>query len=86
METNGSRLSARLHPGLFAALCVVAMGSAIAQEVQGQAASTGSPVPKNIAVSQAKLDGAGKDGANFLHSNMDYAQTRYYPASQINAK
>ncbi|MDH5539086.1 MAG: PQQ-binding-like beta-propeller repeat protein, partial [Rhizobacter sp.] len=55
-----------------------------AQEVTGQAAVSGSPVPKNISVSQAKLDAAGKDGANFLHSNMSYAQTRYYPAAQIN--
>jgi len=55
-----------------------------AQEVQGGAAATGSPVPKTISVAQAKLNAADKDSANFLHSNMSYAQTRYYPASQIN--
>ncbi len=58
--------------------------SAQAQEIQGGAAPTGTPVPKSISVSQARLDGADKDGANFLHSNMNYAQTRYYPAAQIN--
>ncbi len=41
-------------------------------------------VPKTIDVSQARLDAAGQDGTNFLHSNMSYAQTRYYPAKQIN--
>ena len=67
---------------------VLAMGGALvgaqAQEIQGAAAPSGSPVPKAISVSQAKLTAADKDGANFLHSNMNYAQTRYYPASQIN--
>ena len=68
---------------LAAAVALAAFG-ATAQEIQGGAAPTGSPVPKSISVSQAKLDAADKDGANFLHSNMNYAQTRYYPASQIN--
>jgi alcohol dehydrogenase (cytochrome c) len=71
------------HAVLAAAVALAAFG-ATAQEIQGGAAPTGSPVPKSIAVSQAMLDAADKDGANFLHSNMNYAQTRYYPASQIN--
>jgi PQQ-dependent dehydrogenase (methanol/ethanol family) len=54
-------------------------------EVTGQAAATGSPVPKTISVSQSQLDAADKEAANFLHSNMSYAQTRYYPAAQINS-
>jgi alcohol dehydrogenase (cytochrome c) len=69
-----------------AAACALVSVAAAAQEVQGAAAPTGAPVPKGISVSQAKLDAADKDGANFLHSNMNYAQTRYYPASQINAQ
>jgi alcohol dehydrogenase (cytochrome c) len=64
--------------GLFSA---AAFGQA---EVTGQAAATGSPVPKTISVSQAQLDAADKEASNFLHSNMSYAQTRYYPAAQIN--
>jgi PQQ-dependent dehydrogenase (methanol/ethanol family) len=55
-------------------------------EIQGVAAPTGAPVPKAISVSQTKLSGADADSANFLHSNMSYAQTRYYPASQINTQ
>jgi len=62
------------------------MGSAgaLAQEVQGAGTATGSPVPKGISVSQSHLDAAAGDGNNFLHSNGSYAQTRYYPANQIN--
>ena len=75
---------ARAASFLVAALC--AASSAIAQpEISGGAnAATGGPVPKSISVPQARLDGADKDSANFLHSNMSYAQTRYYPAAQIN--
>ena len=69
------------------ALClgVFAFAAQAQTEVAGQGAmATGSPVPKSVSVSQARLDAAGKDGANFLHSNGNYAQTRYYPAAQIN--
>jgi alcohol dehydrogenase (cytochrome c) len=77
----------RAFPALSALACTLMFtgATALAQEVTGQTAAAGSPVPKNISVSQAKLDAAAKDGANFLHSNGSYEQTRYYPASQINA-
>jgi PQQ-dependent dehydrogenase (methanol/ethanol family) len=68
---------------LAATLCATAAQS---QEIQGGAAPTGNPVPKSVSVSQGQLDAASGDGKNFLHSNMNYAQTRYYPASQINSK
>jgi PQQ-dependent dehydrogenase (methanol/ethanol family) len=88
------RLKASLpHPlrQYIAAACISSLalvsGSALAQaEISGQTAVKGSAVPKSIAVPQSMLDAADKDGANFLHSNMNYAQTRYYPASQINTK
>ena len=54
-------------------------------EISGQAMATGMAVPKAVTVSQRQLDAADGDGANFLHSNMNYAQTRYYPADQINS-
>jgi PQQ-dependent dehydrogenase (methanol/ethanol family) len=77
----------RRHP-TAALLCLALLAglgsSALAQEVQGGAALTGQPVPKDISVPQARLDAAGSDAVNFLHSNGSYAQTRYYPASQIN--
>ena len=62
---------------LAAALCAL---TAQSQEIQGGAAPTGSPVPKTVSVSQGQLDAATGDSKNFLHSNMNYAQTRYYPA------
>ncbi len=77
----------RSIPLLSALACTAlfASSAAFAQEVTGQTAASGSPVPKNISVSQAKLSAAAKDGNNFLHSNGSYEQTRYYPAAQINA-
>jgi PQQ-dependent dehydrogenase (methanol/ethanol family) len=76
---------ARAATFVFAALCAATSASLAQPEVTGGAnAATGGPVPKSISVPQARLDGADKDGTNFLHSNMSYAQTRYYPAAQIN--
>jgi PQQ-dependent dehydrogenase (methanol/ethanol family) len=65
-------------------LTLAAQGALAQAEIQGGAAATGTPVPKAVSVSQSQLDGADKDSKNFLHSNMNYAQTRYYPAAQIN--
>ena len=71
---------------LLGAVLWAAPGAAQAQaEIQGAAAPSGNPVPRSVAVTQGQLDAADRDGANFLHSNMSYAQTRYYPAAQINA-
>ena len=82
-HTSKIRRSLPVRCALACAL-IFASSTALAQEVSGQTPATGSPVPKNISVSQAKLNGAAKDGANFLHSNGSYEQTRYYPAAQIN--
>jgi alcohol dehydrogenase (cytochrome c) len=35
-------------------------------------------------VTQQLLDNAAKDSNNFLHTNGNYAQTRFYPNKQIN--
>ena len=37
-----------------------------------------------LTVTQDMLDNAAGDGNNFLHTNANYDQTRYYPAAQIN--
>jgi alcohol dehydrogenase (cytochrome c) len=75
--------------GLFAAgiasIAFVAVGGVQAQEVSGQKGAAGAGVPKTINVSQAALNGAGAQGANWLHTNGNYEQTRYYPGAQINA-
>jgi PQQ-dependent dehydrogenase (methanol/ethanol family) len=76
----------RVRTPLIATALSLASLSVLAQaEIQGGAAATGSPVPKSVSVTQAKLDAADRDSNNFLHSNSNYAQTRYYPASQINS-
>jgi PQQ-dependent dehydrogenase (methanol/ethanol family) len=58
-----------------------------AQETQAGAGIKPRPMSGTLgSVSQQMLDGASKDSKNWLISNGDYAQTRYYPSSQINAK
>jgi PQQ-dependent dehydrogenase (methanol/ethanol family) len=84
MGINGSRHLARSWMFL-AAVSALGSAAALAQEVQGAGAVTGSAVTRNVSVSQARLDGAARDANNFLHSNGSYAQTRYHAASQINA-
>jgi PQQ-dependent dehydrogenase (methanol/ethanol family) len=65
-------------------LLVFAALEAPAQET-GKAATTGGAVPKQVNVSQEQLVKAGGDARNWLHTQGNYAQTRYYPGSQINA-
>jgi len=49
------------------------------------ATSAHAEVTKPISVDQAQLSAAATDSKNFLHSNGNYAQTRFYPAKQINS-
>jgi PQQ-dependent dehydrogenase (methanol/ethanol family) len=67
---------------VLALLSSAAFGQA---EVAGKDATTGTAVPKTISVSQQQLDTADKASSYFLLSYGIYAQTRFYPASQINA-
>jgi alcohol dehydrogenase (cytochrome c) len=60
-----------------------------AQEVNQEINNAPAPVTATISamdVSQGALNGAGKQGADWLHTNGNYEQTRYYPGSQINTK
>ncbi|RJG07224.1 PQQ-dependent dehydrogenase, methanol/ethanol family [Noviherbaspirillum cavernae] len=62
-------------------------GISLAQEIQGGAGIKPVPMPGKLgSVSQQMLDGANKDAKNWLHSNGDYSQTRFYPAKEINNK
>lgn len=68
----------------FAAAAAVAVtlnlsASSFAQEVE-----RGTLYGDMQTVTQDMLDRAAGDGNNFLHTNGNYAQTRYYPARQIN--
>ena len=80
----------KILPGLIKSALFVALGTttslALSQEVKGQAGATGAGVPKNVSVSQDMLNGAGKQEANWLHTNGNYDQTRFYPGSQISSK
>ena len=71
---------------LVAALCM-GVGAASAEEIQGQKGMSSGQVAlnKGINVTQAQLNNAGKQTADWLHTNGDYGQTRYYGGKQINA-
>ena len=69
--------------GSICAAALAAAGSAEAQEVKnasGSMAMSAAITP----VSQQQLSDAAKDGSNFLATNGNYEQTRFYPNDQIN--
>ena len=72
--------------GLVLALGALA-GGATAEEIQGQKGMSSGQVAlnKGINVTQAQLNNAGKQTTDWLHTNGDYAQTRFYGGKQINA-
>ncbi|SIT47295.1 Glucose dehydrogenase [Paraburkholderia piptadeniae] len=73
---------------VFVPLLVAALASPAshgADEVKNAATTTSAPVPSTFQpVSQAQLDGAASNSSDWLHSNGSYAQTRFYPGTQIN--
>src|SRR6478609_2236271 len=85
--TRRRRMSpVKLNPR-FAAVIVLYTFACLAgaQEVQGQKGKTGADISKTPSVTQAQLNGADKQSQNWLHTNGGYAQTQFYPGSQINA-
>jgi len=63
-------------------LCVAAS----AQETGTADTTVAKPMSSKLApVTQAMLDKAASDANSWIHSNGSYAQTRYYPGTQINA-
>ena len=71
---------------LLSSVCIgafVAGGIAQAQEVKNASAAMAATAAITP-VSQQQLSNAHKDGANFLHTNGNYEQTRFYPNAQIN--
>ena len=65
-----------------AAVCALAFG--FAATVQAQEIKSATKFGDMSAVSQDLLNRAAGDGSNFLHTNGDYGQQRYYPNKQIN--
>ena len=76
MTSNNLRT---LYMGAAGAALMATTTSATAQEVEG-----GTKFGDMTTVSQDLLNRAEGDGNNFLHTNGNYDQTRYYPNSQIN--
>ena len=66
--------------GVASAVFVSLTAAASAQEVK-----SATLYGDMLTVTQDMLDRAAGDGNNFLHTNGNYAQTRYYPSRQINA-
>ena len=52
--------------------------------MQSQEVGGGTLYGDMLTVTQDMLDRAASDSNNFLHTNGNYKQTRYYPARQIN--
>jgi PQQ-dependent dehydrogenase (methanol/ethanol family) len=83
MSKSRSRAALAARATLLGLAAIPALALAGA-EISGGGTKVSAPVPKKIAVTQAMLSAADKDSKNFLHSNMSYSQTRYYPSAQIN--
>ena len=68
----------------------IAAGGAVTSGTQAQEVSNkmpdGAAAMGKVDVSQAALNAAGGQGANWLHTNGNYEQTRYYPVALINTK
>ena len=67
---------------LVLGLAGIGLGWALAQEPETAVKATGRAAPTPT-VSQELLSGAAKDEKNFLHTNGNYDQTRYFPGKQI---
>ncbi len=71
-----------------AVLALFALTASVgAEEIQGQKGMGGGAVAmaKGINVTQTQLNNAGNQTNDWLHTNGDYAQTRFYQGTQINA-
>jgi len=65
-----------------AAMVCCAMSLASAQEIEQSTAKAATSAPAT-AVTQEQLSAAASDTNNFLHTNGNYDQTRYFPGKQI---
>jgi alcohol dehydrogenase (cytochrome c) len=81
-EASMAKVSANAL-ALVAAMSLATASLAVkaAEEVKGAA---GAKAPAVTNVTQDLLDRAASDGSNFLHTNGNYEQTRFYPNDQIN--
>jgi glucose dehydrogenase len=69
---------------LAAAVLAGSIGNAFAVEIEGGATTAGAPMSSSLVpITQAMLDASEGDKSHWLHSNMAYSNSRYYPADQI---
>ena len=66
------------------ALAFAAFGAQATEEIKGGGGATTAGMATPSDVSQEMLDGAAKDTKNFLHTNGNYGQTRFFPGARIN--
>ena len=69
--------------GSICAAAIAGVQTANAEEVKNASSSTAATAAISP-VSQQQLNNAHKDGTNFLQTNANYEQTRFYPNAQIN--
>ena len=67
-------------------LAAASFGAGATEEIKGGTMGKMAMAPTPPTVSQDQLNKAPFDGANFLQTNGNYAQTRFHPASQINTR
>src|SRR3954447_13119348 len=77
------RMASPIRPWL-AVTALLASASFAVPSIQAQEIKTASKWGDMNTVTQDLLNRAGGDGNNFLHTNGNYAQTRFYPNRQIN--
>ena len=78
------RIHLFLHRFAMAALGGAALLVGLSAGAQAQETDTGTLYGDMATVTQDMLDRAAGDGNNFLHTNGNYAQTRFHPSRQIN--
>src|SRR5689334_9825671 len=72
--------------GALACVFAILAGSTWAASAQGKKVEKVQTLYGNMnLVTQDMMNRAESDGNNFLHTNGNYTQTRYYPNRQINA-
>jgi PQQ-dependent dehydrogenase (methanol/ethanol family) len=83
-ESMGGHLMFRMHGKLLGAVALTTafVATAHGQEVKQPATDTAKPIAITP-VTQDMLDRAATDSKNFLHTNGDYTQQRFYPNKQI---
>jgi PQQ-dependent dehydrogenase (methanol/ethanol family) len=78
------KMAGVLVGALGLSLAGASLSPVLAGAETGAAATTTTKAAPASAVTQDQLSNAASDDANFLHTNGNYDQTRYYPGKQIN--